>query len=293
LFKDLHIEPALEGLQSILGLLDQNTVTGQALKTIFEVMLNPLLDFGAESAPGIKSFFKGAIIGALHFTIALLQLKKDFKEALGPSTFGSIDPGKAFRLGIAAAVLFGESLLLGVRFAVALVGAVSSISDVGTNLYNFFSSASQAAGDFIDGIVDGIKNGAGLVIDAIRNLGSSMIKSLMNALDSHSPSRKTKAIGKGGFAGGMALGIEEGTGDVEDAAETMARAPLNATRKASASGAGGVGGARGNGQRGPITVNIYGVKDADELAEPSFLDRLVDALERGGRAAGAPIEITV
>ncbi|HKO90589.1 MAG TPA: hypothetical protein VJU61_05530, partial [Polyangiaceae bacterium] len=58
--------------------------SGRALRTLFELMFQPLVD-GAESAlVGVKRFFQSIIIGTLYVTLALLRLqvwwKKTFSE---------------------------------------------------------------------------------------------------------------------------------------------------------------------------------------------------------------------
>lgn len=50
--------------------------------------------------------------------------------------------------------------------------------------------AKDAIGNFIQGLVDGIKNGTQWVLDAIKHLGGNMIQGFRDALGIHSPSQK-------------------------------------------------------------------------------------------------------
>jgi hypothetical protein len=61
-----------------------------------------------------------------------------------------------------------------------LAGAV--LSELG-------GAAREAATSLIDGLVNGIKNGAGRVIAAVKGLGGDAVSALNNALGNHSPSR--------------------------------------------------------------------------------------------------------
>lgn len=296
LFKDVNVEPGLAGLQSILGLLDENTESGAALKVIFETLLNPLSEGFGEVAPYLKSFLQGAIIGALMFVVALLQVRNELKAALGGTDMGKLDlMSAAFTIGAGAVWLFAQGLIITAKAAAGVIAMAAAIIGTFSAVYDYISSIDFGAVGtrLIDGLVGGIKSGAGFVMDAVRNLADKMLATIKSALLIFSPSRKTKSLGKF-TAQGFAGGIEDGTEDVVDAAEGMARAPVDAA--AGAGGAGGGGGGRSSGGRGVTigTLNINGVEHPEQLADPSFLDKLADAIGKAARAGGAPlVEVTV
>ena len=86
----------------------------------------------------------------------------------------------------------------------------------------------------------------------------------------------------GGYtAEGFARGVEDGSGRVNDAVDSMVAAPSKPAGRAVASVNKG-----GN----TYVFHISGVKNAETLKEPSFLAKLTAALEGTAIAAGALLE---
>jgi len=104
----------------------------------------------------------------------------------------------------------------------------------------------SAAGDFIDGIVDGITNGAVWVLDAIKNLGKSAIGMFKKTLGISSPSKIMMEMG-GHMGAGLSEGLDNSQSDVEASAAGMAGAGM--------SGVGGAGG-KGGGKSSTLIINV-------------------------------------
>lgn len=295
LFKDVRFDGFLEGLASVLSLLDENTATGQALKAIVEVMLNPLLDFGASSAPGIKAFFQGAIIGALILTISLLKLKKAFKEAIGPTNVGQFDPVKMFMLGAMAVDVFAAGLMRGVRVAVFMVQVVAAVASAIGSAYDVIASVDlgEIGINIVRSLADAIAGAKDLVVEAAKKLASAIPAPIRKILGIASPSKVMRGFGRD-TSKGLALGVDDGTDEVEAAAEAMARKPVEVANRATAAGRVlGEGSSKGSGGGGPTVININGVKDAEKLTEMSFWDRVADVLDRARSSGGAvAVEVT-
>ncbi|MCC6557193.1 MAG: hypothetical protein IT372_29935 [Polyangiaceae bacterium] len=311
LFSGVKIDAFLEGLRSVLSLLDQSTASGRALKAIAEGLLNPLFAALARGAPYARAFFQGMIIGALLATVALLRVKKVLSDAFGGESKSSVDGIKlAVYAGIAAFALLGGSvlafaalmalafaplavLLLGLGAAVLLL--LSPLLIVGAAVYGLYL-AFQAAYDAIAGIdfagigtnllaglANGIENGAAWAVNAIKRLASSMMGTLKAALGIASPSKVFDLYGRF-TTKGFAQGIEGGTPEVEGAMRGLVSLPAADVASAPAMTV--------RSQRGGNTYNItiHGVKDAEQLKSPSFLAQLADALEGAAITGGMPLE---
>jgi len=114
------------------------------------------------------------------------------------------------------------------------------------------------SGSAVDaGLARGIDDGT-LAVDAAARLGDRVVGSLDNKLQIHSPSRVLR--GRGRFAGaGFALGLDDSTGEVIAAGESMADATVASVSAAPMARAGGrMAGAGGNKPQvhvGPITIS--------------------------------------
>lgn len=107
----------------------------------------------------------------------------------------------------------------------------------------------------IQGLIDGIKSMIGAVGKAIRSIADKITDGLKDALDIHSPSRVTKALGK--YTGeGYILGIKSTIGEISKQSQAMAAAVTGNISKGdlsvSAASSGNNGGNSIN-----QTVNIY------------------------------------
>lgn len=100
-----------------------------------------------------------------------------------------------------------------------LKAVVTRVYEIGAD---FLKAGREIGGNIVQGIVNGIKSGAGAVASAAWNLGKrAAIGSLAEAVDSHSPSREAHKIG--GYVGeGLALGIESKSARVKTAAKRIA-----------------------------------------------------------------------
>jgi hypothetical protein len=136
---------------------------------------------------------------------------------------------------------FVATVIFVVETVISMFGAVgeaiSSAFDALTEL-----DFGAIAGSLLDGLVNGIRNGAGIVMDAIKSLGSSMISGLKGVLGIASPSKVFASLGK--FTSeGFAEGVDAGADGAQASVEAMVSTPS----------AGGISGGRG-GAGGPLVV---------------------------------------
>jgi len=259
LFKDIKVEAFLKGLKSVLGLLDQNTSSGKALKTLMTTLINPMVAALVRNVPIIKALFKGIIIGALLVAIGVLKVKNAIKQAFGDT--GNIDMMKvAMYAGVVAVGMFatGVALLIGLMAAVAapfiIVGvmiystiaalialgaafssAVDAVTDFGKQA---MKAATDAGGKIISGLVKAITSGTGAVAGAMSAMASSAMSAFDGAFDINSPSREMKKRG-GYIVEGTEDGIDEKASDVQKSMDNMLDPNSSKGSNTGASGGGG------------------------------------------------------
>ncbi len=257
--------------QSTQGSWDNLTSGIEAVSlSIFEVVGGPMKDMIDGTTDWIGTFKSDAIPAVTEFVSGL---KAGFAEAW-PAIKSVIDMlfkgfgGKAEWMGdvrdfavllgkvTAGAVLLGATLggmlAAGLQIAVALVnegigvwngmigaigGALFAVSDFFANVsakWEAFSFADWGK-RMMEGLVDGIKNGAKWVMDALQGLADKMINKIKSALMIQSPSKRTAQLGK--FA---AMGVGDGwkaqmpkvdeqirrTLDVSTMVQPLARSPI-------------------------------------------------------------------
>lgn len=162
------------------------------------------------------SLFGGGINGMLNF---LFGQGKGLSDSAN-SGAGSVNPtgtggvfGSQYASGVGSKA--GESKASGESLASnANVGASSE-------------DGSDAGSNFGSGFVSGITGWIGDAISAGASLASSAFNAAKKWLDEHSPSKKTRKLGKW-FSQGLSLGIEDETKCVVKAAESVSESALDA-----------------------------------------------------------------
>jgi hypothetical protein len=286
IFAGVNVERFLEALHDVLSVLDQSTITGRALRAIAETALNPLFDALAKLGPIAKGFFQGMVIGALLVAISVLKVRNAFREVFGADVASNIDWIKtAMLVGAGAVGAFVAILGLLAAALAIVVGPFALVAYAAYKAYNALLGIPwSSAGTFIvDGLVGGITAGVGRVIAAVRGLGQSAMATLKSTLGIASPSKVFAEFG-GHTAEGFAQGVEGGSPRVGEAVGSMVAMPSRPSGESRA--------ANVQSKSGGNTYNFYisGVKDAEELKDPSFLARLTEALEGAALHAGAPLE---
>jgi hypothetical protein len=141
LFGGLKIDGFLGALQHMIGLLDENTSSGKALKFLFESVFQPLVDAATTAMPYIE-------LAVLRFINTLLRLYIMAKPAVERvEKLFNIKPGD----GIEVALKVGE--FAAIMFAVALGGvivAIGAVVAVGYLIVVVFEAISDAIGAAVD-----------------------------------------------------------------------------------------------------------------------------------------------
>src|SRR5690606_10982339 len=115
IFNNVRVDGMLGGIRKVTELFSQSTATGRALRTLAESFLQPLADSIEGVSPLVRDFFRGMVLAALEFAIAIQEVRLWLRNTFGDSkilaTFRSLRV--AFNLGRAIlAVLAGAFGLL-------------------------------------------------------------------------------------------------------------------------------------------------------------------------------------
>lgn len=294
IFAGLRIERFLEALHSVTQLFSQNTASGRALKTIVETLFQPMIDALASSGPIARRFFQGMVIGALLATIGIQRLSRWMSETFGDSSLlGDVNMLKValyggiavfFALAGAVVLTAGAFALLATTLAIvsapllAVPAAIGAVIVAGVALVQWFQSQDWAGigRSLVDGLVNGIRNAAGRVTQAVRGLAGEARQALTSALGIASPSRVFAALGQQ-VPRGFAQGVQRTSSIAVGAVDSMAQdaTPSSAGRSSTAVSI------------GDVHIVVQGGGDAREIAT-SIRDELARALEGLAVTIGAP-----
>lgn len=294
IFRDVSIEPFLEGLNEITSLFSQNSVVGRSLKAIVEAIFPPMLATLTRLKPLAQAFIEGLVIGALVIAIAFLRVRNALRRAFGDTDIASNLDGVRLVLwltvgavAVAAAMFTALALAVGLLVAplVAAFVATTWLSNKLVGLKNWFKAQDWSAlgTSIADGLVAGIRNGVARVTGAIRGLATSAREALTSALQIRSPSRIFAGLGMQ-IPAGLEQGITAGTPRVAGAVDRMVEVPADAPA------AGGAGGAAARSEThisiGDIHVHTTAT-DAPGIAQ-DIRSALAEILEGLAITAGAP-----
>jgi methyl-accepting chemotaxis protein len=117
-------------------------------------------------------------------------------------------------------------IVANIPLAVLAIGQL--IAGLGDALAKWIKTAPEAGKNFIKGIGEGINNAASWLYDVVRNVAQSMIDSILNVFQQHSPSRVGVGIGNNFFRS-IGMGGMESVADVEQTFAQAARRLVFAT----------------------------------------------------------------
>jgi hypothetical protein len=302
IFSGLKLDKLAAGVSKITELFSQSSASGRALKAIVEALFQPMIDGAGETAPIIKRFFQGIIIGALYVAIGIVKVRNWFRDTFGQSTVDRIDKTRV-ALALGAFVVFSLAAAVGLlAVAVGLLllplfllgAAFVAVIDGGIKLYNWIESVDwKALGiSMIDGLVNGLVSASSRVWEAMKNVARGAVKAFKDTMGMHSPSRVM--FGAGFFTGaGTALGIHASRPLVRNASHAMARDVQESSQpmyegigtyarsEATAAAPKAQGGGEASGQRNTFTfgdINLQGGSGDAKAQAQSFRQALEEAL---------------
>lgn len=285
IFGHLNIEGLLEGLGKMVDLFDKESVTGKALKAVFESLFQPLID-GVTSL--IPKVIKGFIQLEIWFLKAMIAVKPYGSEILTVievlGVLAALVVGVvvvALAAGVAIAVAFWTILItLGEAMQAvteAVVGLGSSIIDSLSNI-----SLADIGKNLIAGLVGGIAGAGPSVVDALTGVVGGAVDAAKSFLGIHSPSTLMHNEVGLQMGAGVTGGLDESAGEVRGALEAMVSPPDVSSASAPVATT-----ATGGGNTFNITVNAAG-GDADSIAA-KVKEVVLEILEGGGTQAGMAV----
>jgi hypothetical protein len=201
LFKDLKIEGLLTGLSMLVGLLDQNTASGQALKFLMEAMFQPLIDGVAAALPTVRRMFLHITIFALQAYIAIVQF---FRSPAGKGLVTGLKIVAAnlaglFALATAGLTLLALPFIITAAAIPVMTAAVGFVWNILSGLFGWVGGAASAAWDWVassaasawatvSGTVQSAMNAVYAAVDAavawlgsvsLADVGAAMIQGLV------------------------------------------------------------------------------------------------------------------
>lgn len=303
LFEKLKIGVLLGALQKLVGLLDETSESGKAIREVFGAFAQPFANAVETVLPYVEALFEGLIAGGLLVVLMVLKLKNAFSGLIPASLTKNIDwiqgtfyvaAGVVIGLALAFGLLATAVLLLALPFltvvglialfVAGLIMAVDTIVGWVDEVSTAFDEVdfSAIATDIIDGLIGGLKDGAAALFAAFTDLAKGGYEAFKNAIASKSPSKLFRAAGQT-IPQGVALGVEDETPEVKGALSAMASPEdMGAAGTGGRRGAGGDGSASGN-RTYYITINAG---STDELLEESFGRRFMRILDGAAREGG-------
>lgn len=300
LFEDVNTKPFIDGLKEIGSIFSQNTASGRVLKAVITAVFSGLFAVAGPILHAIKVGLLDIVIVGLKVATAIKPVARSFME--WAKAHGVLDDlkvagkgllvvigGLAFVFAATAAVVLGFVAVVGIvagAFA-AMVGRFISLAPKAVAaVRGMVAGATQAAEDFIAGIVGGIESGVGAVVEACKQLAKSAIAGFKSALGISSPS-KVMAVQGRFAAAGVAEGMRQGGDMVASSGRSVAGRARGSFEPPPARGAGARG---GKGTGAGVTVHVHAGavqitgagRDAEDLTEEAVslvFERI--ALEQG------------
>lgn len=254
LFGALDIDPALAGLQTLVGLFDKSSVVGGVAKDVFEGIFQPIINQAQNAAYMVEAFVLGFEAGLLKLYIALKPTIKSVKEFFGldgvslESVLSAIASAGELLAPVfaAAAVVFGlvaAAVGLAIVGFVALNAAVAAVvAGAGYALAKFaqlvigslgviWSALTGAPNKMNDmgtqmilGLARGISGAAGAVVGAISGAVQGAINSAKRMLGIASPSKVFAGLGE--YTGeGFVQGVDAMQGPAQAAVGELVEPP--------------------------------------------------------------------
>lgn len=280
LFEDIDVAPFMAEVKKLFEIFGQGTESGKAMKSGIGGFFKEVFGLATKVVPIVKHFLLDMVIYGLKAYLALKPIVKTIREfvtsATGMFVINGILSGiwtVLKTIGAVILVVVGTFIALQVAaFAVGVaiwtaIGAVLGfIFEAKSAFDGWIASAATIAYDFVAGLVGGIVSGAGSVVNAVTGLASAALNAFTgpSGIDAHSPSRKMMAAG-GNMTDGAAIGVEDGSADVETAVSNVAGSSVKAMSEGGSSS-----GAPAASSAAPLTVYVQidgAGKSASEITE--------------------------
>jgi hypothetical protein len=265
LFTGLKIEALQKARGMVFELFSQATPAGKALRQMFTILFQPLVDGATACGPVLKKFFQGIIIFGQRLVISFLEVRLSMRNTFGDvKLFKGLDGLKlALRLGVLAAFAFTTALVVsalwigslllpvigaaivsimsfGFTCAGAAIGVIAmawplllagaalwGLYKIGELVYTLWKEIDWT--DLGRSIWKGIVNGLSAAKDAIGSimteLGEGAMTAFKSVLGIASPSKAFMQLGLA-IPAGVQAGIEQGSPAAQATAAAVVPPPF-------------------------------------------------------------------
>jgi len=217
-FPPSFAEPALQGLSILVGLFDQNTAAGRAMREAVCGVLDPIIGQAANAAYAVEAFVLGFLIGATKIYIAAKPAVSAIADLLG------ID-GSGWELDsvLDAAASAGEWLAIKIGEAAVGLAVIVAVVAAGVVVFYDFLASVYATGDAI-GMLAGETAIAGLdFAESIAGAVASAVGAVTGAVASF-------VTAGADMVAGLVKGILSGSASVINAAKQIAQSAVDAAK---------------------------------------------------------------
>lgn len=259
LFEDVDVAPFTNAMRDLMAVFSQAEPSGQAMKAGIGGFFKQFFVWAGQAVLVAKHMFLQLIIWGLKAYIAIKPYTSELKLLVkGALVFAAVIAGAlvvalgtlAVALGTLVAPAIATTALILKAYEAweswgGLSGIVSSaVTAVTATLHGWVASlvaieteigvwAINAASSLVDGLVNGVKAGAGLVWDAIRGLGTGAMTALKHVLGIASPSKEFAKLGAF-TAKGFTVGLRAENDNAASATEGLARAAADGASRGAA-----------------------------------------------------------
>lgn len=250
----------------------------QALTQIVGVLLPMLPQLVTDVCAALLDNLGLLLEAALQLFMALVQGLVQMLPALIDALPQIIDMVVTFVLDnipllLVTAVQFFMAIVKAVPSIVGslLIAVANVIGQIPGAILGFLGAIGTAASQLMQGLINGIANAKDAVVRKIRDICSGAVDAIKSFFGIRSPSRLMAQMG--GYIGqGLALGIEDSTSDVVDAAQSMSQQAF-----AALDGVGYMDGGLAFAGAGPAVYNFNGITIEGTNLRP---DEIMDAVVR-------------
>jgi len=312
LFDQVDTSKIAGALQSFTNWLDDTSVGGYTLEKILSSVFDGLGKAIEVATPYVQAFGEFLILTFLRVRKALKPVREWFKEAFNPMSTADFErtlnklskfiadnfvPGVVAAMAVVAYAFWSALPAIG-SFAVAVLAATWPFLAIGAAIFlvvkyitwmadmirsvdwaYLWDEIVSGGKAIVDGLVNGIKNGASKFVSAIKDMANAGLQAFKDIFKPGSPSKVM--VQQGLYIDqGLAKGIEANKGQPTAAMDSMGQSTLGASPGAS----GGSSGVR-SGTSLQVTfaegsIQISGVKDMAAIEErlPSLMANLFEQL---------------
>lgn len=258
------VEPFMQAVKKLFSEFNAGSPIIRGLKPIVTSVFGTLFFVATSAVNAIHKGFLMVAIGAIMVYIKLRPLIA-ILQSIG-SKVPWLQVLKVVLLGIAGvAAAFVGPFLIGAAMVGVLIAALAAAASY---LQGWVTQASDAASNFVAGLVGGITAGAGAFVDAVKSLAQQGMSAFTSFFGIKSPSTKMLKHGEENIAGAATTGVDKGTDKFQDAMANLGGEPPK--------GGGRPGGAGAKVAR-TISVTIGTVVTPDAR---TFVNDLYGELER-------------